>query len=114
MITVRQFGYKSLGAGKIYHYKNYRAEDWDQVVFPTDDTLPNHPATRRPGPFGYRMFTEGEPQKEFEEKRAESALVDAQSVSWCVERLGEVKGPFFMTCGVHRPPYAVGCAEEVF
>src|SRR5689334_9123604 len=30
---VRKFGYTSLGAGKIYHYMNYRAEDWDQVVF---------------------------------------------------------------------------------
>jgi arylsulfatase A-like enzyme len=100
---IRKFGYTSLGAGKIYHYRNYRAEDWDQVVFPADDTLPNHPATRSPGPFGYRMFTEGEPQKPFEEKRAESQLVDAQSVSWCVERLGEAKQPFFMTCGLHRP-----------
>jgi arylsulfatase A-like enzyme len=100
---VRQFGYNSLGAGKIYHYRNYRAEDWDQVVFFGDDTLPMHPATRSPGPFGYRMFTEGEPEKPFEEKRAESQLVDAQSVSWCVARLAEAKQPFFMTCGVHRP-----------
>jgi hypothetical protein len=49
---LRKFGYTSLGAGKIYHYRNYRAEDWDEVVFPTDDTLPKHPANRRPGPFG--------------------------------------------------------------
>ena len=28
---VRQFGMKSYGAGKIYHYRNYRAEDWDEV-----------------------------------------------------------------------------------
>jgi arylsulfatase A-like enzyme len=100
---VRKFGYTSLGAGKIYHYRNYRAEDWDQVVFPADDTLPGQPATRCDGPFGYRMFTEGEPLKPFEEKRAEDRLVDAQSVSWCVERLREVKPPFFMTCGLHRP-----------
>jgi arylsulfatase A-like enzyme len=100
---VRKFGYTSLGAGKIYHYRNYRPEEWDKVVFAADDTLPNHPATRSPGPFGYRMFTDGEPQKPFEEKRAESQLVDAQSVSWCVERLGDAKPPFFMTCGVHRP-----------
>ncbi len=100
---IRKFGYTSLGAGKIYHYRQYRPEEWDQVVFPTDDTLPNHPATRSPGPHGYRMFTEGEPQKPFEEKRAESVLADAQSVSWCVARLGEAKQPFFMTCGLHRP-----------
>lgn len=100
---VRKFGYTSLGAGKIYHYRNYRPEEWDQVVFPVDDTLPNHPAKRRPGPFGYRMFTEGEPQDPFDEQRAESQLADAQSVSWCVERLREVKQPFFMTCGLHRP-----------
>ena len=100
---IRKFGYTSLGAGKIYHYRNYRAEEWDQVVFPADDTLPNHPATRSPGPHGYRMFTEGEPEKPFEEKRAEGQLADAQSVSWCVQRLGEVKQPFFMTCGLHRP-----------
>jgi arylsulfatase A-like enzyme len=100
---VRKFGYTSLGAGNIYHYGNYRPADWDQVVFFTDDTLPMHPATRSPGPFGYRMFTEGEPQKAFEEKRAESQLVDARSVSWCVERLGEAKAPFFLTCGLHRP-----------
>ncbi len=100
---VRKFGYTSLGAGKIYHYRNYRAEDWDEVVFPTDDTLPNHPATRRPGPFGYRMFTEGEPQQPFDEKRPESKLVDAQSVSWCIEHLAQPKAPFFMACGLHRP-----------
>jgi arylsulfatase A-like enzyme len=100
---VRKFGYTSLGAGKIYHYRNYRAEDWDEVVFAADDTLPNHPASRRPGPFGYRMFTEGEPQQPFDEKRPESRLVDAQSVSWCIERLGQVKQPFFMACGLHRP-----------
>lgn len=100
---IRQFGYKSYGAGKIYHYHNYRPEDWDQVVFASDDTLPNHPAKRRPGPFGYRMFTDGAPDQEFNEQRPESKLVDAQSVSWCIERLGEIKGPFFMACGLHRP-----------
>jgi arylsulfatase A-like enzyme len=100
---LRKFGYTSLGAGKIYHYRNYRAEDWDEVVFYGDDTLPNHPATRRPGPFGYRMFTDDEPQEQFNEKRAESALVDARSVSWCIERLAQPKQPFFMTCGLHRP-----------
>jgi arylsulfatase A-like enzyme len=102
---VRKFDYTSLGAGKIYHYRNYRESDWDEVVFFTDDTLPNHPAQRRPGPFGYRMFTEGEPQGEFNEKRAEEALVDARSVSWCVEKLAAQKPgkPFFMACGLHRP-----------
>ncbi len=100
---LRKFGYVSLGAGKIYHYRNYRAEDWDEVVFFTDDTLPMHPATRSPGPFGYRMFTEGPPQNPFEEQRAESALVDARSVSWCIERLPQQTKPFFMACGLHRP-----------
>lgn len=100
---IRKFGYTSLGAGKIYHYNNYRPEEWDKVVFPTDDTLPNHPALRSPGPFGYRMFTEGEPQKAFEEKRPENQLADARSVSWCIERLADAKAPFFMTCGLHRP-----------
>lgn len=100
---VRKFGYTSYGAGKIYHYNNYRAEDWDQVVFATDDTLPNHPAERRPGPFGYRMFVDGEPDQKFNEKRAESVLADSRSVSWCVDRLAEAKQPFFMTCGLHRP-----------
>lgn len=100
---VRQFGFTSLGAGKIYHYRNYRAEEWDQVVFPADDTLPLHPATRRPGPFGYRMFTEDAPTEAFNEQRAEAKLVDAQSVSWCIERLAKQQSRFFMTCGVHRP-----------
>ncbi len=100
---IRKFGYTSYGAGKIYHYRNYRPEDWDLVVFASDDTLPNHPAERRPGPFGYRMFTEGEPDQKFNEKRAESKLVDAQSVSWCIDRLADAKQPFFMTCGLHRP-----------
>jgi arylsulfatase A-like enzyme len=100
---VRQFGYTSLGAGKIYHYHQYREADWDKVVFYGDDTLPNHPAKRRPGPFGYRMFTEDKPDAEFNEQRAESALVDARSVSWCIEQLGQQQGAFFMACGVHRP-----------
>ncbi|MGI8908917.1 MAG: sulfatase [Candidatus Sumerlaeaceae bacterium] len=100
---IRTVGYQSLGAGKIYHYKQYREAEWDKVVFPTDDTLPKHPAKRSPGPFGYRMFTDGEPQKPSEEKRAESKLVDAQSVSWCIDRLGDANAPFFMACGIHRP-----------
>ena len=24
-------------------------------------------------------------------------------MTWCIERLGDAKAPFFMTCGVHRP-----------
>lgn len=101
---VRKFGYHSLGAGKIYHYRNYRAEDWDKVVFDSDDTLPNHEAKRRPGAFGYRMFTEGKPTEPFNEQRAESELVDAKSVSWCINQLNaEQKKPFFMVCGIHRP-----------
>jgi arylsulfatase A-like enzyme len=102
---VRNFGYTSLGAGKIYHYRNYRAADWDKVVFHTDDTLPNHAANRRPGPYGYRMFTEGEPDEPFNEQRAESKLADAQTVSWCIEQLSEdLQGnAFFMVCGIHRP-----------
>jgi arylsulfatase A-like enzyme len=100
---IRKFGYTSLGAGKIFHYRNYRAEDWDQVVYYTDDTLPGQEAERSPGPFGYRMFTEGKPEKSFEEQRLESKLVDAQTVTWCVERLRQQKGPFLMVCGLHRP-----------
>jgi arylsulfatase A-like enzyme len=103
---LRGFGYTSLGAGKIYHYRGFRAEDWDKVVYYADDTLPNHEANRRPGVFGYRMFTEGKPDEPFNEQRAENKLVDAQSVSWCIEQLGqrnEQKDAFFMTCGVHRP-----------
>ena len=100
---LRKFGYTSLGAGKIYHYRGYRAADWDDVYFPTDDTLPKHEAKRRPGPFGYRMFTEGEPEETFNEQRDESKLVDAQSVSWCIDKLEKQKAPFFMVCGLHRP-----------
>ena len=59
---VRKFGYTSLGAGKIYHYNNYRAEDWDQVVFYGDDTLPNHPATRSPGRMATECSPEGSPE----------------------------------------------------
>jgi arylsulfatase A-like enzyme len=50
------------------------------------------------------MFTDDEPKEQFNEKRAESALADAQTVSWCIEQLGDIKKqPFFMTCGIHRP-----------
>ena len=101
---LRKFGYTSLGAGKIYHYQNYRAEDWDRVVFAADDTLPNHPAKRRPGPFGYRMFTEGKPGNEFNEQRPEEKLVDARTAAWCIDQLNtEHDKPFFMACGIHRP-----------
>ncbi len=100
---IRTVGYKSLGAGKIYHYRDYRPEEWDQVVFHTDDTLPRQKANRKPGPFGYREFTEGAPQNPFEEQRAESKLVDAQSVAWCIDRLADTTDPFFMVCGIHRP-----------
>lgn len=100
---IRKFGYTSLGSGKIYHYHQYREEDWDKVVFYGDDTLPMHPAERRPGPFGYRMFTEGKPDQKFNEERSESALVDYRSVSWAIEQLQQQSGPFFLACGIHRP-----------
>lgn len=103
---LRKFGYTSLGAGKIYHYRQYRPEDWDKVVFFSDDTLPMHPAKRRPDPFGYRMFTEDKPTNPFDEQRAESELVDARTVSWCIEQLKErddQTNSFFLVCGIHRP-----------
>jgi arylsulfatase A-like enzyme len=100
---IRTAGYRSLGTGKIFHYKNYRPEEWDQVFYPSDDTLPNHRAKRKPGQFGYREFTEGEPEGPFQEKRAEQELVDAQSVAWCRERFEDTTAPFFMVCGIHRP-----------
>lgn len=103
---LRGFGYTTLGAGKIYHYRQYRAEDWDTVVYAVDDTLPNHRANRRPPPFGYRMFTDDEPTDPHNEQRTESDLVDAQTVSWCIEQLKErerQEDSFFMTAGIHRP-----------
>jgi arylsulfatase A-like enzyme len=100
---LRKFGYTSLGTGKIYHYHQFREEDWDKVVFYADDTLPNHDAVRRPGPFGYRMFTEDKPTEQFNEQRAESALVDYRSVSWAIDQLQQQKGSFFLACGIHRP-----------
>src|SRR5690606_16056866 len=99
----RTVGYQSLGAGKIYHYRNYRPEEWDHVVFPTDDTLPRHRATRKSGRFGYRQCTDGGPQNKFEEQRSEDKLVDSQTVSWCKDRLADAKSPFFLVCGIHRP-----------
>ncbi|HPC61685.1 MAG TPA: sulfatase [Verrucomicrobiota bacterium] len=100
---LRQFGFTSLAAGKIYHYRNYKPEEWDEVFYPRDDTLPNSVANRTPGPFGYRMFTSGKPEAPFQEQRAEELLVDAQSVTWCVEQLNRQTNPFFMACGLHRP-----------
>ncbi|RPI94967.1 MAG: hypothetical protein EHM39_12000, partial [Chloroflexi bacterium] len=100
---LRLHGFTSLAAGKIYHYRNYKPEEWDEVLYPRDDTLPNSPAARTPGPFGYRMFTEGEPQEPFQEQRAEEKLVDAQSVSWCSDQLKRQTNRFFMACGLHRP-----------
>lgn len=101
---LRQFGYTSLAVGKIYHYQQFRKEDWDQVAYFRDDTLPRSEAKRRPGQFGYRMFTEGNPAEEFNEKRAESELVDAKGAAWCIERLQEPRtNAFFMAYGVHRP-----------
>jgi len=99
---LRQHGFASLGAGKIYHYRNYKPEEWDEVFYPRDDTLPNSVAERTPGPFGYRMFTEGKPEAAYQEQREEELLVDAQSAAWCARQL-ERPGRFFMVCGLHRP-----------
>ncbi len=104
---IRRHGFKSYAAGKVYHYNKYRPEEWDEVFYERDDTLPGPAgknAKRRPGPFGYRMFVEDKPEEPFNEKRAESALVDARSVSWCIEKLGaHTDSRFFMACGIHRP-----------
>ncbi len=100
---VRKHGFASFAAGKIYHYRNYRAEEWDEVFYPRDDTLPMSQADRTPGPFGYRMFTEGKPEAKFQEQRAENVLVDAQSVTWCIDKFNGQTNRFFMACGLHRP-----------
>ncbi|AWI09693.1 sulfatase [Ereboglobus luteus] len=105
---VRDHGFKSYSAGKVYHYNKYRAADWDEVFYERDDTLPGpagRNAKRRPGPYGYRMFTDGEPSEPFNEKRDERTLIDARGVDWCIEKLGSVnaKKRFFMACGIHRP-----------
>lgn len=100
---LRHHGFTSLAAGKIYHYRNYKPEEWDEVFYRTDDTLPGSVAQRTPGPFGYRMFTEGNPEAPFQEQREESLLVDAQSVSWCADQLKRRTHAFFMACGLHRP-----------
>jgi arylsulfatase A-like enzyme len=49
------------------------------------------------------MFTDDKPTEKFNEERPESKLVDAQSVSWCIEQLSKQEGNFFLTCGIHRP-----------
>ena len=101
---LRKFNYESLAVGKIYHYRQFRSEDWDEVEYFRDDTLPRSPAKRRPGPFGYRMFTDGEASEPFNEQRAESELVDARGADWCIAKLKEPRSkPFFMAYGVHRP-----------
>ncbi len=102
---VRTGGYQSFGAGKIFHYRNYRLEEWDKLDYSADDTLPNHPVpNRKPGPLGYREFTEGKPEKPWEEQRQENKLADSRSVKWCSERfVEETTSPFFMVCGIHRP-----------
>lgn len=100
---LRQQGFQSLAAGKVYHYRNYRAEEWTEVFYPRDDTLPNSVAKRTPGPFPYRMFTEAAPEGDYQEQRGEDQLVDAQTVSWCSDRLRRETNRFFMVCGLHRP-----------
>ena len=101
---LRDHNYASFAVGKIYHYRAYRKEHWDEVVWFADDTLPNHVANRRPGPFGYRMFTEDEPTEPFNEKRAETELVDAKGAAWAIEKLNQAHTkPFFLAYGVHRP-----------
>ena len=101
---LRKFSYTSLAVGKIYHYRQFRKEDWDEVAYFTDDTLPRAQAKRRPGPFGYRMFTEEDSTEPSNEKRAESELVDAKGAAWCVQKLNQPRtNAFFMAYGVHRP-----------
>lgn len=101
---LREFNYTSLAVGKIYHYRGYKKEHWDDVAYFTDDTLPNSQATRRPGPFGYRAFTEGETTEPFTEKRAEAELVDAKGAAWAIEQINKPRtNPFFLAYGVHRP-----------
>lgn len=101
---LREHNYTSLAVGKIYHYRAYRKEHWDDVAYFTDDTLPNSQATRRPPPFPYRTFTENEPTEPFSEKRAESELVDAKGAAWAINQLNIPRNnPFFLAYGVHRP-----------
>lgn len=101
----RAQGWRTMGAGKVFHSSRLRAEDWDDVRKDNEhekretdkEDLTLQPG-KTPGAFSIGR-SDIRPLDTPEED-----LVDYRTASFGVERLSKTYDrPFFLTCGFHRP-----------
>lgn len=109
----KQHGYYVAGAGKIYHGIFNRLSDWDDYL--TERGLGNEddpaPKSRGKGKANSKEGSDGVGGILFGPLDCEDQeMVDYQSVSYILKKLGEPQNkPFFFACGLHKPhmPWSV-------
>ena len=101
---LRDHGYYSTGAGKIFHYSQVDTSCWDEYFpsqtqnMPKDYLSPDRPVNMPPFKYMYNMFDWAPVHV------AEDSLGDVQSVNYIIDQLNRPQDrPFFMACGIYRP-----------
>ena len=124
-------GYKTFGAGKLYHHPAGAIDirDWDQFFLRTPEqrglgwALDSwSEGTPFPHPFPHSPYNKGTEITGglFLEWGAlpddrEDEMADTQRIDWAVERLKEVhEQPFFLGVGLYAPHYPNYCPEKYF
>lgn len=92
--TFRKANYRVLGAGKIYHGRYMRPQEWDEYLKDPGNDPPN-PKGVAGGVGGIR----------FASLDCEDAdLKDYRITNWCIDQLKKKHDkPFFLACGLHKP-----------
>jgi arylsulfatase A-like enzyme len=113
---LRENGYYSAGAGKIFHYDQIAPECWDDYYpsqeknmpdyfYPKPDTTVNMPVFK----YMYRDF-DWSPITLTDEQTG-----DYKSVKWIADQLQkEHDKPFFLACGIYRPHLPWYVPEKYF
>jgi len=102
----RQAGYRTIGAGKIFHDEfNEIAGVWHEWrPFSNKDPVPPPGVSPGVGTIRFGPVNEGD-----------EAMQDHQLVSWLIERLQRpAQEPFFMACGIYRPHFPLYVPRPYF
>ncbi len=95
----RANGYRVMGAGKIYHGSFGRRDEWDDYAKRKKTNSKGAYVNKDIGGIRWAQL-----------KGDDDAVADYQTVSYCIDRLGESHDkPFFLACGIFRPhmPWSV-------
>lgn len=100
----RSNGYRTVGAGKIYHGGGGRRSEWDDYFTPS--------TVRKSGAFSARNVN-GVRWSVL--KGGDDAVKDYYTVSYCVDQLkAKHEQPLFLACGIFRPHMPWSVPKEYF